>query len=256
VLGSGLSGAILAFEERASIPFCDIPGLNATTVHGHVGRLALGIWNNVPLLLFAGRSHFYEGQEPASLTRPVQIAAHFGIKLFAMTNAAGGINPALIPGQLMLIRDHMKLIGPHAWRVMAQVPTEPEPPLSPQTRLSNSSRQSVYSRRLIDSLCAREAAAGRSLFIGSYAALTGPSYETPAEIRALAACGADAVGMSTALEAEAAALHGLEVVAISCITNAAAGLGPGQLNHAEVLDNAKLAVERLGLLLGHLVRTG
>jgi purine-nucleoside phosphorylase len=133
----------------------------------------------------------------------------------------------------MLVRNHLSLLEVRAWRDLANC-GEPSRP---------------YSEKMIASLQLREAAAGRGLLAGTYAALTGPSYETPAEIRALRTCGADAVGMSTAREAEAAAQIGLEVAAISCITNRAAGLGTASLSHAEVLANADLAVERLGNLI-------
>lgn len=238
VLGSGLAGVSNGFLEKGSIDFRDLPGLSPPTVQGHIGRLVIGLWEEVPILLFLGRLHFYEGYSRDVLTGPVQIAAEFGIKVLVLTNASGGINPALKPGSLMGIRQHIKLVCPNGWRRFA---TETE-------------NASPYSKRLMDEIYLHEANAGRDLVLGVYAALTGPSYETPAEIRALAACHVDAVGMSTALEAETAAALGLEVVGISCITNAAAGLSSAQLSHEEVLENAKLGVERLGTILGNLVR--
>jgi purine-nucleoside phosphorylase len=237
VLGSGLAGATAAFVERASVPFGDIPGLVPPTVHGHGGRLALGEWSGVPALLFLGRLHFYEGHPWNTVTGTVRTVAELGVKRIVLTNAAGGIHPSLSPGGLMAIRGHLKLLGNNAWRVLASDNAVPQP----------------YSPRLIEVMRSHEAAAGRELLAGVYAALTGPSYETPAEIRALKACGADAVGMSTAMEAEEASRLGLEVAGISCITNKAAGLGESTLDHAEVLVNAKLAVERIGALLGRLI---
>ena len=239
VLGSGLGGVTANFAERASLPFGEIPGLVPVTVHGHRGRLAVGDWAGVPLLVFYGRLHFYEGHSWEVVTGPVHTAAVLGAKTLILTNAAGGIHPALGPGSLMAIRDHIKLLGSEAWRMLAD--TTP---------------QFAYSPRLVEAMQAHEAAAGRDLLAGVYAALTGPCYETPAEIRALAACGADAVGMSTAREAEAATALGLEVAAVSCITNRAAGLSDGPLDHAEVLANANLAVERLGAILEHVIRAG
>jgi purine-nucleoside phosphorylase len=237
VLGSGLAGATSAFVERASVAFGDIPGLVPPTVHGHGGRLAVGEWSGAPAMLFLGRLHFYEGHPRAVVTGTVRTVAELGATRVVLTNAAGGINSALAPGGLMAIRGHLKLLDPTAWRALANDTATPEP----------------YSARLLDEMQAHERAAGRELLAGVYAALTGPSYETPAEIRALAACGADAVGMSTALEAEEASRLGLEVAGISCITNKAAGLGAATLDHAEVLVTAKLAVERMGELLGRLV---
>ena len=237
VLGSGLSAAAVAFRESASIPFGDIPGLVPTTVHGHAGRLAAGLWGDSPALLFLGRLHFYEGHSREVVVGTVRVAGELGVERLILTNAAGGIHPSLGPGSLMVIRAHMNLTSPSSWRGLAKGQVLVE----------------VYSERLIQLLSGHSSEVGRDVGLGVYAALTGPCYETPAEIRALAASGADAVGMSTALEAEAAAALGLEVAAISCITNKAAGLGGDTLSHAEVLANAKLAVERLGRLIGSVV---
>jgi purine-nucleoside phosphorylase len=154
------------------------------------------------------------------------------VRAFVQTNAVGGIHPALGPGSLMAVARHFTLIGPEAW---------PPPAAAP------------YSARLLAVMSAHEAAAGRELLAGTFAALTGPSYETPAEIRALKALGADAVGMSTAREAEAAAALGMEVAAVSCVTNHAAGLCDAPLDHAEVVRNARLAAGRLAALLGAVV---
>jgi purine-nucleoside phosphorylase len=237
VIGSGLAGATAPFTQRAAINFGAVPGLAPPTVHGHGGRLAVGTWAGVPILLFLGRLHFYEGYPADVVTGAVRVAAELGAERLVLTNAAGGIHPALEPGGLMAISAHLPLIGPSAWRALA----------------TDTSRSQPYSTRLLEVMIAHERSAGRELLSGVYAALTGPSYETPAEIRLLSQCGADAVGMSTALEAEAGARQGLEVAAISCVTNRAAGLGEAPLNHAEVLLNAQLAVGRLGELLTKLV---
>jgi len=240
VLGSGLAGATAAFVERASIGFSAVPGLVPPTVTGHDGRVAVGEWAGTPVLLILGRLHFYEGHPWHVVTGTVRIAAELGAKRIVMTNAAGGIHPSLTTGELMAIRSHLKFLAPTAWQAIANGNAIPQP----------------YSARLIEAMQAHEASVGRNLFAGIYAALTGPSYETPAEIRALAACSADAVGMSTAMEAEEAARLGLEVAAISCITNRAAGLGETPPDHAEVLVNANLARKRMGELLGTLIGLG
>jgi purine-nucleoside phosphorylase len=239
VLGSGLSGITSGFREAASIAFSDVPGLAITTVKGHAGRLVVGWWADRPVLLFLGRLHIYEGHSREVVSGPVRLAADLGVKRLILTNAAGGIRPGLVPGSLMAIRAHLNIVGRDRWCVLANGTALREP----------------YSQRLIQSLDLHESENGRELPVGIYAALTGPCYETPAEIRALAACGADAVGMSTALEAEAAAELGLEVAAISCITNKAAGLGGDTLNHAEVLANAQLAVERLGRVIANSIQS-
>jgi purine-nucleoside phosphorylase len=237
VLGSGLAAATAAVVERASIGFGDIPGLVPPTIDGHGGRLVVGEWSGVPVLFCFGRVHFYEGHPWNVVTGTMRTVAELGAKRIVLTNAAGGIHSSLSPGGLMAIRGHIKLLEPGAWQVLANGSAMPQP----------------YCPQLIELMRSHEEAAGRELFAGVYAALTGPSYETPAEIRAIAACGADAVGMSTAMEAEEAARLGLEVVGISCITNKAAGLGDSTLDHAEVLVNAKLAVTRMGELLNVLI---
>ncbi|MFO0801761.1 MAG: purine-nucleoside phosphorylase [Gemmataceae bacterium] len=232
VLGSGLGNLGADFREQAAIPFADVPGLCVPSVGGHSGKLVLatlaghaGAGRSV--LVFFGRIHGYEGRTTVEVTAPVRIAASLGARRLILTNAAGGIHPSLEPGALMALRGHLKLLDGEAWRAHSIV--------------------SPYSEPLLEQL--RSA----GLLAGIYAALTGPCYETPAEIRALRTMGADAVGMSTAREAEAAAELGLEVAAISCITNRAAGLGGETLHHAEVLANARLGAARLQTLLSELV---
>lgn len=231
VLGSGLGAVPHRFEELASVPFADVPGLAAPSVHGHSGRISVGWCGGRPLLVFRGRLHFYEGQAWDRVAGPVRTVAELGAKVLLLTNAAGGIHDCLGPGDLMVLRDHLFLQVPGAWKSLGQPRTAP------------------YSPRLVELLQTIEWVRGRELMAGVYAAVTGPCYETPAEIRALRAMGADAVGMSTAFEAETAAGLGLEVAAVSCITNKAAGLSCGPLDHAEVLANAARPAERISELL-------
>ncbi|MBY0459066.1 MAG: purine-nucleoside phosphorylase [Gemmataceae bacterium] len=237
ILGSGLANAAAFFAERASVGYSDVPGLVPATVPGHGSRLTVGEWAGTPALLFRGRLHLYEGHPRAVVTGLVRVAADLGARRLILTNAAGGIHPSLRPGDVMAIRAHLTLLSPTDWRTLAR----------------DNGLSQLYSPGLLDVMIRHEAGAGRQLLAGVYAALTGPSYETPAEIRALRVVGADAVGMSTALEAEEAVRRGLEVAAISCVTNKAAGLGDSALDHAEVLANAGLAVERVGELVGRLV---
>lgn len=239
VLGSGLGSVVDRIEEVAEAKFADVPGFVAPTVHGHGGRVILGAWAGVPVVVFQGRMHFYEGHAWERATATVRLAAGLGAKLLILTNAAGGIHDRLNPGDLMVIRDHVKLLDPQAWRHAANEPARP----------------SIYSPRLLSLL---HQFAPPPLFAGTYAALTGPTYETPAEIRALKEMGADAVGMSTAVEAEAGVELGLEVAAISCITNKAAGLAAGALAHAEVQQVAGRAdvVARLANLVERLIVEG
>ncbi|MBA4063560.1 MAG: purine-nucleoside phosphorylase [Isosphaera sp.] len=227
VLGSGLSRAAAAFREAAAVGFGEVPGLVPPTVPGHGGRLAVGHWGATPALVFFGRLHYYEGHSPDVVAGPARAAAALGARRFVLTNAAGGIHPNLAPGELMAIRGHLKLIGPDAWRSAGRAVREP------------------YAAALLARM--------PELLAGVYAALTGPCYETPAEIRAAREMGADAVGMSTALEAEAAAGLGLEVAGVSCVTNRAAGLDPAPLAHADVLVTAQRAADRLAAVIGRLL---
>jgi purine-nucleoside phosphorylase len=234
VLGSGLGGVPSGLEEVASIPFAEWPGLVAPSVAGHSGKFVLGRCGGLPLLVLRGRLHLYEGHSWERIAAPVVVAAGFKVKAILLTNAAGGIRDDLNPGDLMVLTNHVFL--------------QYRQPVGLVSNLSG--RKSPYSPRLVEVLRTLDAA----LPSGVYAAVTGPCYETPAEIRALRAMGADAVGMSTAIEAETAVQLAPEVAAISCITNKAAGLSPGTLDHAEVLANASRPAERLSAILESLVR--
>ncbi len=224
VLGSGLGGAADHRCVLASIAYADIPGLVPPTVAGHRGRLDLCESGSGHALIAHGRVHFYEGHSIERVTRLVNLFAEFGAKRLLLTNAAGGLNPSFEPGDLLVIDRHWKLLNAGDWKRLGE-PTRCYSPAGLDTF-----------RRL-------------SARFGGYAALTGPCYETPAEIRALAACGVDAVGMSTAVEAEAAVELDMDVLAISCITNKAAGITTNPLSHGEVEINAKLGIARLRTLI-------
>jgi purine-nucleoside phosphorylase len=227
ILGSGLGAVADGCEVLASVGYADIPAMAPPTVAGHRGRLDLVLWGNHPVLVAQGRVHIYEGHSVERVTRLVRLFAELRCPMLILTNAAGGIHPSLNPGGIMVIDRHWKLLGPDDWKSLDR-PTR------------------IYSPDGLELL--------RHLsptpHFGGYAALTGPCYETPAEIRALAACGADAVGMSTAVEAEAAAALGVEVLAFSCITNKAAGLSADALSHTEVEANAKLGIAGMRRLIG------
>lgn len=216
VLGSGLGRVMDGRARLAEIEFAAIPGFAPPTVAGHGGRLVLADWQGLPLLAFLGRMHFYEGHPWPRVLGTVKLAAALGCTTLLLTNAAGGIRDDLNPGDFMVIRDHLPLLDPAAWRAIA-AGKHAAPP---------------YSVRLLEAFIK----SGQST--GTYAGLTGPTYETPAEIRALRAMGADAVGMSTVMEALEAGALGMEVAAVSCITNKAAGLAAGTLQHTEVQDVA------------------
>jgi purine-nucleoside phosphorylase len=236
VLGSGMGQLVERLAPLVSLPFAEVPDMPPATVAGHKGRLTLGDWAGKRVLLFEGRLHYYEGHSWDRVLVPVRTAAALGAPVLLLTNAAGGIRDDLQPGSLMVLRDHIEWTRPYCWR-------EPGPGgLGP-------GRAAPYSPRLIELLTGEGAAAA-----GVYAQLTGPSYETPAEIRALRTWGADAVGMSTAREAQAAAAAGMECAAVSLITNRAAGLDGGELDHGEVLTTARQAQERLGRLIEGLLQ--
>ncbi|HEX3150211.1 MAG TPA: purine-nucleoside phosphorylase [Gemmataceae bacterium] len=261
VLGSGLGSVPQRFVEAAAVPFGEVPGLVAPSVHGHSGKISLGQCGGVSLLVFRGRLHFYEGHSWDQVAAPVRLMANWGVKTLFLTNAAGGIHDRLWPGDLMLLSDHLWLQFPtRIAELHSQIgSSKPEPEAearatmgitkspSPSRPLRAPAPRAVYSPRLIELL--QQAEPDRELLAGVYAALTGPCYETPAEIRALKAMGADAVGMSTAFEARTAVELGMEVAAISCITNKAAGLAAGTLDHKEVLANAGRPAERISNLL-------
>lgn len=241
VLGSGLGPAARRLRDACAVPFGEVPGLPAAGVAGHKGRLTLGEWAGRRALVFEGRVHFYEGHAWHDVTAPVRTAALLGARVLLLTNAAGGIRDDLAPGSLMAIRDHVEWTRPYCWRLPG--PGAPGPP-----------RPSPYAPRLLGLLGEAAAAAGVGLREGVYAMVTGPCYETPAEIRALRAWGADAVGMSTAREIQAGCDAGLECAAVSCVTNRAAGLGGGPLSHEEVLTTAAAQSERLADLLEEFLR--
>jgi purine-nucleoside phosphorylase len=225
-LGSGLSALMPRLKEPYSVPFALVPGLCATSVAGHAGRLTHGIWAGNCVLVFEGRLHYYEGHPWTTVMMPARIARDLGCRVFLATNAAGGIRADLSAGSLMLLRGHIDWARPGLCQ---------EPVTAP------------YSPRLNALL--QEAAGSVSLASGVYAQVTGPCYETPAEIRALRSLGADAVGMSTAREIVAAHEFGLQCAAVSCISNRAAGLNQGPIHHSEVLTSMAATSGRLGDLL-------
>jgi purine-nucleoside phosphorylase len=236
VLGSGMGPVARRVRVVHTVSFAEIPGLPAVSVHGHKGCLTLGEWAGRHVLVFEGRLHYYEGHSWETVTLPIRTAAALGARVAVLTNAAGGIGDALEPGSLMAITDHIECSRRTWWR-------QPGPGgLGP-------ARPSPYSARLLECLHRGAAQAGVVLHQGVYAAVTGPCYETPAEIRALRAWGADAVGMSTAREIGAGHDAGLECAAVSCITNRAAGLSGQPLNHEEVLAMAATQAEQIAELL-------
>lgn len=229
VLGSGLGAFAERLESPTVIQYGEIPKWPASTVIGHAGRLVVGRVAGRDVAVLSGRVHFYEGHELTRVTFPTRVLARLGVKTLVLTNAAGGINTAFLPGTLMVIDDHLNfmgsnpLVGPNEDRFGVRFPDMTE----------------VYSVRLGRVADAAGAAAGIVVRHGVYVGVHGPSYETPAEIRAFRTLGADAVGMSTVPEAIVARHMGVEVLGISCITNPAAGVLPTPLHHDEVMEVAR-----------------
>ncbi len=234
VLGSGFQHALSQFDVSIEIPYGQLPGFVSVGVSGHAGKLVIGLVGKTPVLVLKGRTHFYEGHEMDRITFPIRVLAEFGIRSLILTNAAGGINKKFKAGDFMVLEDHINFMGTNPLRGPA-VPGLP--------RFVDMT--TVYEPKLNDLLKKAAKQTKLRLHSGVYLATLGPSYETPAEIRAFGRLGADAVGMSTVPEAIVARQCGLSVAAVSCITNLAAGLSPGKLSHPEVLaigEQKKIAV--------------
>jgi len=228
VLGSGLGAFADALEEAVAVPFAEIPHFPASTVVGHSGALVVGRSRGVPVAVMKGRVHFYEGYGLDQVVFPVRVLGRLGVKSLVLTNAAGAINPAFAAGDLMVIEDHLNLLG--------------NPLLGPNEEALGPrfpDMSEVYDRGLRDVAEAACRAASVRCHRGVYVSLPGPSYETPAEIRMFRTMGADAVGMSTVPEAIAARHMGMRVAGLSCLTNMAAGVTERKLDHREVLETGE-----------------
>ena len=229
VLGSGLGAFAKELKEADTISYQDIPHFPYSTVEGHAGHLLLGRYADVPLAVMVGRVHAYEGYTAQEVAFPSRVLTSFGVKTLVVTNAAGTINTAFKPGELMIISDQLNLTGLNPMRG----PEEKE--LGPRFI----DLTEAYHVKLRSMCEAAGRAIGLNLRQGVYAGLLGPSYETPAEIRMLRAMGADAVGMSTVLEVIAANQMETKVLGISCMTNMAAGILPQKLVHSEVMETGE-----------------
>lgn len=233
VLGSGLGSFVDALEIEHAVDYDEIKGLPASGVPGHQGKLLLAKLENRPLLVAQGRVHLYEGWSAADVTTFVRMAAAGGVKHLILTNAAGSLNPDFPPGNWMMLNDHINLTG--------ATPLAGGPNFVDMTE--------VYSLRLRRLFHSKADALGMPLHSGVYAAMPGPQYETPAEIKMLRTFGADAVGMSTVPEATQARALGMEIAAFSCLTNWGAGMVPATLSHDEVTEVGRLAASRMVELL-------
>lgn len=226
VLGSGLGAFADELADPISIPYSEIPGWPASTAVGHSGKLVFGKLGKLDVAVMAGRAHLYEGYSPAQVTMGVRILHRLGARSVVFTNAAGGINLSYKQGALVVISDHINLQGSNP---LIGPNNDAEGPRFPDMSEAYSARYRTLAREVAHQLKIQ-------LDEGVYAALTGPTYETPAEIRYLRAIGADLVGMSTVPEVIVANYLGMRVLAISCVTNMAAGILPQKLDHKEVLE--------------------
>ncbi len=240
VLGSGLGGVAAEIADRTSIAYAEIPHFPRSTAEGHSGNLLLGTLNNIPVAVMQGRVHGYEGYSPSEVTFPMRALGRLGIHRIVLTNAAGGINTSYSQGTLVLIRDHINFTG-----------------LNPLTG-PNDDRLGLRFFDMSDAYSTRLRALAQkhsptALSEGVYVCVSGPSYETPAEIRAFRTMGADLVGMSTVHEVIVARHMQIEVLGISCVTNMAAGVLPEKINHLEVLQTGKRVERQLAALLTGIV---
>jgi purine-nucleoside phosphorylase len=248
VLGSGLGEVAGAVADPLIVPYEDIPHFPQSTVEGHTGRLVIGKLGGVPVAVMQGRVHFYEGYTPQQVTFPMRVLGMLGIRAVVLTNAAGGICEGYRVGQFVALADHINLMG---WNPLTG-PNEPRFAVHRDAGLRFFDMTGAYSARL--RTLAKKAAAdeGFALEEGIYLATPGPSFETPAEIRAFRALGATLVGMSTVPETIVARHMGIQVLGISCVTNLAAGLSKTPLSHQEVSETGKRVERQLAALLQRL----
>ena len=239
IVGSGLGGIANGLTKPVTIPYSEIPHFPKSTVPGHAGQMICGELAGKRVLVLSGRFHLYEGLTLAEVVFPVHVVAALGVKILLVTNAAGGINPVFNPGDLMLIEDHINYLG-----------VNPLIEFRENGDVKFLDMTQAYSTRVREKLEAAAEKAQITLRRGVYLATTGPSYETPAEVKPFAWWGADAVGMSTVPEVLLARYHNLEVAGISCITNLAAGISSKRLTHDEVLEVGKASQVKLAKLLG------
>ena len=243
VLGSGLGGLADELEDAVAVPFAELPGWPAATAPGHVGRLLLGRLGGRPVVMLQGRFHLYEGNAPGLVIQPVLLFGRLGAKVIVLTNAAGGLDPSFGPGTLMVISDHINLTG--------QNPLIGANASSIGERFTDLTE--AWSTRLRERLHRAAGVEGVALAEGVYVGLTGPNYETPAEVRMYAAMGGHAIGMSTVMECIAARWAGLEVCGVSLVTNAGAGYTGDPLTHEEVLAAGAEAGPRLARVISRFV---
>ena len=244
VLGSGLGDFADQLRITGEIPYAELEGFPTSTVAGHAGKFIFGYLDDVPVVCMKGRVHYYEGYSMSDVCLPVRLMARMGAKVLFLTNAAGGLNESFQAGDLMMIKDHVSIFVPN--------PLIGPNPESFGTRFPDMSQ--VYNSELREILKNTARELGIPLREGVYTQLTGPSYESPAEIRILKSLGTDAVGMSTVVEAIAAKHAGMKICGISCISNLAAGMSGKPLNHKEVQETADATAKKFTALVAGSIR--
>jgi purine-nucleoside phosphorylase len=248
VLGSGLGAVADAIANPTIVPCAEIPHFPPSTVEGHSGRIVAGRIGGVPVVVMQGRVHFYEGYSPQQVTFPMRVLGALGLRAVVLTNAAGGIAEGYRIGQLVALADHINLMGFNP----LVGPNEPRFAVRPNAGLRFFDMTEAYSKRLRSLAQQAATAEGFRLEEGVYLAVSGPSFETPAEIRAFRTLGATLVGMSTVPETIVARHMGIEVLGISCVTNLASGLGAKQLSHEEVFAAGRQVEHQLLRLFNRL----
>jgi len=238
ILGSGLNDLADSVQKADIIPYSDLPNWPISTVHGHAGRLVLGELERQTVFIMQGRIHFYEGYSMSQITLPVRVMQRLGLEIMIVTNAAGGVNPGFTPGDVMLITDHLNLIGMTGFNPLMGPNLDELGPRFPDM-------SQAYDRKLMDA--ARKAAAQNNITLleGVYCALSGPSFEGPADLRFLHMIGADAVGMSTVPEVIVARHGDLRVLGFSGISNKASLDGSAVTTHEEVIEAGKVIAPKL-----------
>ncbi|MGD0481028.1 MAG: purine-nucleoside phosphorylase [Terracidiphilus sp.] len=248
VLGSGLGAAADAVADPVFVPYQEIPHFPQSTVEGHSGRIVAGSLGGAPAIILQGRVHSYEGYTPREVTFPMRVLGALGVRAVVLTNAAGGIQAGYHVGQLVALADHINMMG---WNPLTG-PNESRFAARPGAGLRFFDMTEAYSKALRAMAAEAALEEGFSIAEGVYLATPGPSFETPAEIRAFRTLGATLVGMSTVPETIVARHMGIEVLGISCVTNLAAGLGATPLSHLEVQETGRMVERRLAGLLKRL----
>ncbi len=243
VLGSGLGAFAAQVQVEVSIPFDQIPNFAKPTVEGHGGNLLIGHVGGTPCAVLQGRVHYYEGHSMEQVVLPIRMLGFLGVKKLILTNAAGGLVQGMTPGDLMIIKDHINIMGANP--LIGKNITELGPRFPDMTDL--------YSKDIREKMMQSFKAINENFQVGVYCGLSGPTYETPSEVEYIRRIGGDAVGMSTVPEAIAARHMGIEVGGISCITNLAAGMTGLALSHSEVTETGKMVEKKFVALLTDLI---